>query len=386
MRVEIKVPEAGESVTEAAVAELFCKSGDVVSKDQELLEIETDKVNQVIYAPAAGTVHLDVNVDDTVKPSQVIGYIEEGAGAQAPQSEPEKTPEKKQPLPQESAPKAEAKVDSSEDSARLFAKDKDFQAKQEALPEPKANQSKKAEEVKQEAASGGYTKKKMSSLRKTIAKRLVEVKNQTAMLTTFNEVDMSFIMVLRSKEQEAFVKRHGIKLGFMSFFVKAVTQALKEIPAVHSFIEEGYILTPGHYDIGVAVSTEKGLMVPVIRGCDTLSFAGVEKAIASAAVAAREGKISMDALKGGSFTITNGGIFGSMLSTPILNPPQSGILGMHNIVKRAVVIDDKIEIRPMMYLALSYDHRVIDGKESVSFLVKVKELLENPEKLMLEQE
>lgn len=386
MRVEIKVPEAGESVTEAAVAELFCKSGDVVSKDQELLEIETDKVNQVIYAPAAGTVHLDVNVDDTVKPSQVIGYIEEGAGAQASQSEPEKEPEKKQQPSQESVLKAEGKVDSSEDSVRLFAKDKDFQAKEEALPEPKANQSKKAEEVKQEAASGGYTKKKMSSLRKTIAKRLVEVKNQTAMLTTFNEVDMSFIMALRSKEQEAFVKRHGIKLGFMSFFVKAVTQALKEIPAVHSFIEEGYILTPSCYDIGVAVSTEKGLMVPVIRGCDTLSFAGVEKAIASAAVAAREGKISMDALKGGSFTITNGGIFGSMLSTPILNPPQSGILGMHNIVKRAVVIDDKIEIRPMMYLALSYDHRVIDGKESVSFLVKVKELLENPEKLMLEQE
>ncbi|PCI75594.1 dihydrolipoyllysine-residue succinyltransferase [Candidatus Aerophobetes bacterium] len=392
MKVEIKVPEAGESVTEATVAELFCKNGDFVEKEAELLEVETDKVNQVIHAPEAGTIHLDVKVDDIVKPLQVIGFVDTSGATKEESKAPveEKSGVQEEQKPSSAQPAKEEKT-SSDQSARLFAKDKDFTAVDKKEPEPKpVSPSLEKPAIKEEKKSSSseqeYTKTRMSSLRKTIAKRLVEVKNQTAMLTTFNEVDMSFVMGLRKKEQESFVKRHGIKLGFMSFFVKAVTESLKQSPSVHSFIDEGYILTPSAYHIGVAVSTEKGLMVPVIRDCDKLSFAGIEKGIAQMAKSAREGKISMDDLKGGSFTITNGGTFGSMLSTPILNPPQSAILGMHNIVKRVVVIDDKIEIRPMMYLALSYDHRVIDGKESVSFLVKVKEILENPEKLMFEQE
>lgn len=388
MKIEIKVPEAGESVTEASVAQLFCASGDVVAKEAELLEIETDKVNQVIYAPEAGQVTLTVGVDDAVKPGQVIGSIDTDKAGEVPSPQAAEPTEPETPAAQEEKAKEAPSVPTQEgDSARIFAEDKAFGKEEATPPAPSAPTPPKRQEAKPASQEeGSYTKTRMSGMRKTIAKRLVEVKNQTAMLTTFNEVDMSPIMALRSKEQEAFVKRHGIKLGFMSFFVKAVTQALKEIPAVHSMIDEGYILTPHHYDIGVAVSTEKGLMVPVIRGCDGLSFAAIEQEIASLADKARKGSISMDELKGGSFTITNGGIFGSMLSTPILNPPQSGILGMHNIVKRAVVIEDKIEIRPMMYLALSYDHRVIDGKQSVSFLVKVKDILENPEKLMFEEE
>ncbi len=224
----------------------------------------------------------------------------------------------------------------------------------------------------------------MSGLRQKIAHRLVEVQQTAAILTTFNEVDMSRVMDLRAKYKESFQKAHGIGLGFMSFFVKATIEALKAFPAVNARIEGNEIVHHNYYDIGVAVSTEKGLMVPVIRDADRLSFAGIEKAIAAFAVKAREGTISVDDLRGGTFTITNGGVFGSMMSTPILNPPQSGILGMHAIKKRPVVIDDQIVVRPMMYLALSYDHRIVDGRESVSFLVKIRDGIENPERLMLE--
>lgn len=231
---------------------------------------------------------------------------------------------------------------------------------------------------------GTATRKKMSTLRKVIATRLVEAKNTTAMLTTFNEVDMSAVMEIRSKEKESFVKKHGVKLGFMSFFVKAAVAALKEIPEVNASIDGDEIITYNTYDIGVAVSTSKGLMVPVVRNCDALNFGGVEKAIEAYSKKARDGSMSIDDLRGGSFTITNGGVFGSLLSTPILNPPQSAILGMHSIVKRAVVVGDQIVIRPMMYLALSYDHRIVDGKEAVLFLVHIKQSLEEPSRLLLD--
>ncbi|MGE5196451.1 MAG: dihydrolipoyllysine-residue succinyltransferase, partial [Anaerolineae bacterium] len=233
-------------------------------------------------------------------------------------------------------------------------------------------------------ASSKQVRKKMSKLRKTIAEKLVEVKNQTAMLTTFNEVDLSAVIAIRTKEKESFAKRYGVKLGFMSFFVKAAVAALKEIPDVNAYIDGDEIVLLQTYDISIAVSTERGLMVPVIRGCDQLSFGAIEAAIEEMAAKARSGKISIDDLRGGSFTITNGGTFGSLLSTPILNPPQSAILGMHTIVKRPVSIDDQVVIRPMMYLALSYDHRLIDGKEAVLFLVHMKKILEDPARLLLD--
>ncbi|MDJ0652134.1 MAG: dihydrolipoyllysine-residue succinyltransferase [Simkaniaceae bacterium] len=240
----------------------------------------------------------------------------------------------------------------------------------------------KAQAPKQ-VAQAGQTRKRMSGLRRTVAKRLVEAKNTTAMLTTFNEVDMCAVMDIRAREKDAFIKKHDVKLGFMSFFVKACCAALKEFPVVNAFVDGDEMVYNAGLHISISVSTPKGLMVPVLRHAEHLSFAGIERGIQAVAQKAREGKIAIEDLQGGTFTITNGGVFGSMLSTPILNPPQSAILGMHNIVKRPVVIDDKIEIRPMMYLALSYDHQIIDGKEAVTFLVRVKELLEKPERLLL---
>ncbi|HPE85535.1 MAG TPA: dihydrolipoyllysine-residue succinyltransferase, partial [Chlamydiales bacterium] len=252
-------------------------------------------------------------------------------------------------------------------------------SKPQAAPEPALPAAPKTKETPQ-----GQTRKRMSGLRRTIAKRLVEVKTTTAMLTTFNEVDMSKVMEFRAREKDAFLKKHDVKLGFMSFFVKAATQALRALPDVNAFIEGDEIVYNEKAHIGVAVSTDKGLMVPVIRNADDLSFAEIEKQLSTYAKKAREGAISVDDMQNGTFTITNGGVFGSMLSTPILNPPQSAILGMHNIVKRAVVVDDQIVIRPIMYLALSYDHRIVDGKEAVTFLVHMKENLEDPERMLLD--
>lgn len=380
MKVEIIVPPAGESVTEATIAEVMVENGTFVNKDDEVLELETDKVNQVLYAPDSGIVNLTIAVDDIVKPNQVIGFIDtEGKGeskAAAPAA----------PQPKEEAPSAPPpQVPSTGQGVRRSVDDYVASIGKEKPPPP--THSAPTPEVKAPApkkvAQEGQTRKRMSGLRRTVAKRLVEAKNTTAMLTTFNEVDMSAVMEIRAREKDVFMKKHDVKLGFMSFFVKACCAALKELPDVNAFVDGDEIVFNEGMHISISVSTPKGLMVPVLKNAEKLSFAGVERGIQTFAQKARDGKIAIEDLQGGTFTITNGGVFGSMLSTPILNPPQSAILGMHNIVKRPVVIDDKIEIRPMMYLALSYDHRIIDGKEAVTFLVRVKELLEKPERLLL---
>jgi 2-oxoglutarate dehydrogenase E2 component (dihydrolipoamide succinyltransferase) len=334
MSVKIEVPALGESVVQATVGQILKPAGTVVKADEEIIELETDKVNQVLYAPAAGKVSWSVNIGDTVKVGQVIGAIEAGGESfsAAPQAQ------QKKPSPTVQA------------------------APQPVQPE--------------KAPDSRVTRKKMTKLRRVIAEKLVEVKNQTAMLTTFNEVDMSNVMALREKEQAAFQQTHGVKLGFMSFFIKACVSALKEFPAINARIEGEEIVYQNFYDVGVAVGTEKGLMVPVIRDADKLSYAELEKALKDFAVKARDGTIAVNDLQGGTFTITNGGVYGSLLSTPILNPPQSGILGMHNIVKRPVAENDAVVIRPMMYLALSYDHRIVDGKESIGFLMHIKKFLE----------
>ncbi len=386
MKVDIIVPEIGESVTEGTIASILKQSGEYVQKNDEIIEIETDKVNQVLYAQEAGVVAFDVAAGTVVKVGQKIGSID--SDAKAPEGEtPPKPAEPSSDIPKEvdkKPPKGETRVfaDSFVSSLQEVPKELSAETKKEQTPNlPKQDPSEKSPEKTKEA---GVTRKKMSSLRKIIAKRLVEVKNTTAMLTTFNEVDMSAIMAIRAKEKESFPKKHGIKLGFMSFFVKAAVNALKAFPDVNAFIDGDEIVYNDTYNLGIAVSTEKGLMVPVLRSTENMSFADVEKSLKDYAEKARTAKLSISDLKGGSFTITNGGVFGSLLSTPILNPPQSAILGMHAIVKRPIAIDDKVVIRPMMYLALSYDHRLIDGKEAVSFLVHMKESLEDPSKLLLD--
>ncbi len=361
MKIDIKIPSLGESVSEATVSNILKSSGSFVKEDEDLLELETDKVNQVLHAPKAGSLTLHVAVGESVKIGQAIGFVETDAAV----------PEKKEEKPTVKEP---APIVPSGPSARKMAPE--FIAALAEKSTPAAAPIPKPQE--------GTTRKPMSSLRKIIAQRLVAAKNQTAMLTTFNEVDMKAIMEIREKEKENFQKRYGVKLGFMSFFVKAAVAALKAFPEVNSSIEGEEILSYDTYDIGIAVSTEKGLMVPVVRGCDQLTFGGVESAIDAFAKKARSKSISVDDLRGGSFTITNGGTFGSLLSTPILNPPQSAILGMHKIAKRPVVVNDQVVVRPMMYLALSYDHRIIDGKEAVQFLVHMKESLEDPARLLLD--
>ncbi len=364
MKVEIKVPAMGESISEATISRIIKASGSAVRRDEEVLELETDKVNQVLYAPQAGQLSLSVKVGDAVKIGQVIGTVDTDVAVPAA-SEPAKTPE----APKPAAAPASAAVASTGASARKMAPD--------VLAEMKAP---KAAPV----ATASGDRKRMSSLRRTIAQKLVEVKNTTAMLTTFNEVDMTRIIEIRTKEQADFQARYGVKLGFMSFFIKAAAAALKNFPDVHSYIEGDDMVAFPNFDIGVAVSTEKGLMVPVVRKCDTATFGEIEKQIVDYSKRAREGGITMDDLRGGCFTITNGGTFGSLLSTPILNPPQSAILGMHAIQKRPIALNDQVVIRPMMYLALSYDHRIIDGKEAVEFLVHMKENLEDPTRLLLD--
>lgn len=373
MKVEIKVPSAGESVSEATVSRILKESGSFVKADEELIELETDKVNQVVYAPAAGQLTLNVQVDQIVTIGSVIGTIDTELQGEETQSQPKPSAEKPKAPPtlplQDSSTISPTATTS---SARQMPSD--------FLVEPKETSSTFAPANSQEKVS----RRRMSGLRRTIAERLVAAKNTTAMLTTFNEVDMSAIIAIRSKEQENFQKKNGIKLGFMSFFVKASIFALKEFPDVHSIIEGDEIVTFFQYDIGVAVSTEKGVFVPVLRHCDQKSFAEIEKELTAFAKKAREGSISVDDIKGGSFTITNGGVFGSLLSTPILNLPQSAILGMHAIVKRPIALNDEVVIRPMMYVALSYDHRIIDGKEAVQFLVSLKNYLEEPARLLLD--
>jgi 2-oxoglutarate dehydrogenase E2 component (dihydrolipoamide succinyltransferase) len=381
MKVEIKVPKMGESVVQARIGQILKPIGSVVKQDEEILELETEKVNQVIYAPSSGKLELSVSISDTVNVDQVIGFIDTSVEAPKEQSTKVK--------PQEPSKKEEIKpVKESIETIQTFPKarisiDEALQNQKEEVSTPVVTQS-RPQEPKQEILDQKQSRKKMSGLRRVIADRLVQVKNETAMLTTFNEVDMSAVMQTREKEQESFQKKHGVKLGFMSFFVKACVAALQEFPAINARIDGSDIVYNHFYDIGIAVGTEKGLFVPVLRNCDQLSFAEIEKQLKSFAEKAKNSTITLADMQGGTFTITNGGVYGSMLSTPILNPPQSGILGMHNIVKRAVVVNDEIVIRPIMYLALSYDHRIVDGKESISFLMHIKKNLEEPTRLLLD--
>ena len=388
MKLDIKVPSAGESVSEATVSRILKENGSRVKADEEIVELETDKVNQVVYSPAAGKLTLNVKINDVVTIGQVIGVVDTEEKGPPPPSKEEKKQEAPPPPPPKEEKKQEAPPSSppqtQEENARKMPAEFAKEVKQPKISSTEPEPSSKPSLPKSKPEEGNVTRRRMSGLRKAIGERLVAVKNQTAMLTTFNEIDMSGIMEIRAREQEAFTKKHGVKLGFMSFFVKAAVASLKEFPDINSYIDGDEIVTYQTYDICIAVSTEKGLMVPVLRGGDQKSFGQIEKEISHFAKKAREGSISIDDMRGGSFTITNGGVFGSMLSTPILNPPQSAILGMHTIVKRPVVVADQIVIRPIMYLALSYDHRIVDGREAIQFLVHMKGNLEEPTRMLID--
>jgi 2-oxoglutarate dehydrogenase E2 component (dihydrolipoamide succinyltransferase) len=416
MSIQIKVPAMGESVTEATVARWFKKEGDAVSRDEPLVELETDKVTVEVPAPADGAIEaISVKEGDTVQVGTILGAIAEGkAGnlnpasaanpdAAAPKAPPKAaapTPAPKPaPAPQPApAPKADAPVmpsvrrisgESGLNPATVAGTGRDgrvLKGDMLAALEARASAPKPIAPVHSGPRPRADREERvtMSRLRKTIATRLKESQNTAAQLTTFNEVDMTHVMDLRIEYKNDFEKKHGVRLGFMGFFVKACIAALKELPNVNAEIEGDDIVYKNYYDVGIAVSTERGLVVPVVRDADQLSLAQIEKAINDFGLRARDNKLKLEELQGGTFSITNGGVFGSLMSTPILNTPQSGILGMHKIQKRAMVIDDKIEIRPMMYLALSYDHRLVDGREAVTFLVRVKENLEDPQRLLLD--
>ncbi len=389
MKVEIKVPAMGESIVDATVGSILKPTGSAVQADEEILELETDKVNQVLYAPQAGIITLTVKPEENVKIGQVIGYVE--AGKEAPQKE--APPSMSIPVLAPAAAKEPKKKTEHEEApatgAARYSKEAyvaDLLAPPSVVQEIPSSREPAPVAPVAPVASGERreTRRKMSKVRKVIAARLVEAQQTTAMLTTFNEVDMSQVMALREKYKEAFNKKNGVRLGFMSFFVKAVVSALKTYPDFNSYIDGDEIVTREYFDIGIAIGSDRGLFVPVVRNCDQLTYAQIEAALEAYAKSAREGTIKADDLQGGGFTITNGGVYGSLLSTPILNPPQSGILGMHKIEKRPVVINDQVVIRPMMYLALSYDHRIVDGKEAVTFLVHIKEVLEDPARLLLQ--
>jgi len=405
MSAPILVPTLGESVTEATVAKWLKSIGDSVSEDEPLVELETDKVSVEVTSPSSGVLsEISIKEGDTVEVGAKLGAIGE-AGSETPKKKEEKDvkikttkeelileKEVKEEKPKVVHLNVEKKLNEPSPAAkRVIAENKiDIS---DIRGSGKRGQILKSDLIGLMGLNPGLDKKfqdkgpeervKMSRLRATIAKRLKEAQNTAAMLSTFNEVDMSMIMQIRKDNKEEFEKIYGVKLGFMSFFVKACVNALQTFPAVNAEVQDEEIVYKNFYNIGVAVGTDKGLVVPVVRSADQMSFADIEKEIIALGGKAREGQLSIDELQGGTFTITNGGIYGSMLSTPILNPPQSGVLGMHNIVQRPVVINGKIEIRPMMYLALSYDHRIIDGKEAVSFLVRVKEILEDPRRLFL---
>ena len=399
MAVEIKVPTLGESVTEATVAKWFKQAGEAVAADEPLVELETDKVTVEVPAPSAGTIaEIKAPAGTTVNVGALLGTIAPGAAPAkaaakpaaavaaakpAPAPAPAAAPAK-EPGPAARKMMAESGVTPASGSGKDGRVTKADVMAAIASPAPAAAAPAPAAPAVPRQAGAGEERVKMTRLRKRIAERLKQAQNNAAMLTTFNEADMGAVMALRAKYNEAFEKRHGVKLGFMSFFVKACVAALKEIPAVNAEIDGDDIVYKNRYDIGVAVGTEQGLVVPVVRGCDAMGLAEIEKAIAAYGRKARDGKIALDDLAGGTFTISNGGIYGSLMSTPILNPPQSGILGMHKIQNRPVAVGDRIEIRPMMYLALSYDHRIVDGKEAVTFLVRIKDAIEDPQRLMLD--
>jgi 2-oxoglutarate dehydrogenase E2 component (dihydrolipoamide succinyltransferase) len=416
MSIEIKVPAMGESVTEATVARWFKNVGDTVARDEPLVELETDKVTVEVPSPAAGTLEsIAVQAGASVEVGTVLGMISEGAAGiktppasqpaqpaapkpasqPAPQTAPRPAPQPA-PLPaqqpvavmpsvrriSEETGVSPSSVNGSGKGGRVTKGDmlsalESRAAERQARPAPAVAAGPRSRADREERVT-------MSRLRRTISLRLKESQNTAAQLTTFNEVDMSTVMTLRNEYKASFEKKHGVRLGFMGFFVKACIAALKELPNVNGEIEGDDVIYKNYYDIGVAVSTERGLVVPVVRDADRLSLAGVEAAIHDYGTRARDNKLKLEELQGGTFTITNGGVFGSLMSTPILNAPQSGILGMHKIQPRPVAIDNKVEIRPMMYLALSYDHRLVDGREAVTFLVRVKENLEDPQRLLLD--
>ncbi|RCK41856.1 2-oxoglutarate dehydrogenase complex dihydrolipoyllysine-residue succinyltransferase [Thalassospira xiamenensis] len=424
MATEVKVPTLGESVTEATIAKWYKKVGDAVAADEPIVELETDKVTVEVNAPVAGAIaELVAQEGDEVEVGALIAMIKEGAEGAAPakeekaeakeeskKEEPKKEEAKPAAAPAPSAPAASTSAnadhplppavrklveDKNLDPSKIPASGKDGRltkgdvlnflenggsAPRAAAAAPAAPAAPKPERELRE----GEERVKMSKLRQTIARRLKEAQNTAAMLTTYNEVDMTNLLACRNQYKDGFEKKHGVKLGFMSFFIKACTTALNEWPAVNAEIDGNSFIYKNYCDIGVAVGTPQGLVVPVIRSAEKKSFADLESTIVDFGKRARDGKLGMDEMTGGSFTISNGGVFGSLLSSPILNAPQSGILGMHKTQMRPVAIDGKVEIRPMMYLALSYDHRIIDGREAVSFLVRVKECIENPERILLD--
>ncbi len=393
--VNIDVPNVGESVAEVTVAQWFKKSGDAVAKDEAIVELETDKAAQELVSPADGVLgDILVQEGDVATIGTTLAVLMAGAsgGASAASAPAASTPAPaanggKPPMP--SAQRVIAEKDL--DAGSISGTGKDGRVTKGDALSATSSSATSGSAAKAPAAPSAprdtgprEERVRMSRLRQTIARRLKDAQNTAAMLTTYNEVDMSHIMDMRSQYKELFLKKHGVKLGFMSFFVKACVQALKDVPAVNAEIDGTDVIYKNFYDISVAVGTPKGLVVPVLRGADELSLGGIEKGIGALGARARDGQLSMDDMSGGTFTISNGGVYGSLMSSPILNPPQSGILGMHKIEKRAVVVDDQIVIRPMMYLALSYDHRIVDGKEAVTFLVRVKECLEDPERLLLD--
>ena len=413
---EVKIPALGESIATGILSKWHVKDGAIVTRGQALFELETDKITSEGQAEVSGRVTHKVAEGTEVAIGQVVALIDESAAAGTPATpapaalapatteapSPKSAPQSTQPLsPAARRVATETQIDPATiqgtgKSGRVTKGDL-LAASEATVPThpgfatpiaapresaPKLTPSAAVSVPAPKASGERVTRSKLSPLRKRIAERLVSAQQTAAILTTFNEVDMSAVMALRKKHQESFTARHGVKLGFMSFFVKAVVQALQSVPAVNAQLEGDELIQNHFYDIGVAVGTERGLIVPVVRGCDKLSFDGIEKAIGDHAKKAREGKIKIEDLQGGVFTISNGGIYGSMLSTPILNPPQSAILGLHNIKERAVVVDGQVVVRPIMYLALSYDHRVVDGKEAVTFLNRVKDAIEDPARLL----
>jgi 2-oxoglutarate dehydrogenase E2 component (dihydrolipoamide succinyltransferase) len=393
MILEMKVPSPGESITEVEIATWLVKDGDYVEKDQVIAEVDSDKATLELPAEESGTITLKAEEGDAVDVGQVVCLIDTSA---VNQSKPELSDqtniknEVNEPVIKKSKPESNSKSYIASPSARKIIEEKNLEIS-EIVGSGKDGRVTKDDVVNSKPSMGSpsvngdrnETRTKLSMLRRKVAERLVTVKNETAMLTTFNEVDMSSIFDLRTKYKEDFKAKHDVSLGFMSFFTLAVVRALKLFPAVNSMIDGKEMITYEYCDISIAVSGPKGLMVPVIRHAEKMSFKEVETEVKRLAIRARDSKITVDEMTGGTFTISNGGVFGSMLSTPILNPPQSGILGMHNIVERPVAIEGKVEIRPIMYLALSYDHRIIDGRESVGFLVAIKEALENPIELLM---
>jgi len=412
---EIRVPTLGESVTEATIGRWFKKAGEAVAVDEPLVELETDKVTIEVPAPSAGTLgEIAAKDGDTVAVGALLGMINDGAaGAKAAPAPAAAKPAAAPPPPPAAAPAPAAakapppdaplapsvrklSAESGLDASTVPGSGKDGRVtkgdmlaaieKAASAPTP-VSQPAAAVQVRAPSPADDAAREervRMTRLRQTIARRLKDVQNTAAMLTTFNEVDMTHIMAMRAQYKDVFEKKHGTKLGFMGFFTKACVQALKDIPAVNAEIDGTDLIYKNYYHIGIAVGTDKGLVVPVVRDCDHKSISDIEKSIADFGHRARDGQLKIDEMQGGTFTITNGGIYGSLMSTPILNAPQSGILGMHKIQERPMVVGGKIEIRPMMYLALSYDHRVIDGKEAVTFLVRVKESLEDPARLVLD--